>query len=61
MVYVMACTVAGPRVPGYIPMGLHEIIRIQESPTTIQELKSDTMDQISTVIQELLCPMFDSL
>jgi hypothetical protein len=50
----MACTVAGPHCPGFILMGTNEILHIQKSPTTIQELKSDMMEQFSTVIQELL-------
>jgi len=57
----MACTVAGPHGPEFLPVGIYEIMGIRELPTTIQELKRHMMGQISTVIQELLNPMFDTL
>lgn len=56
----MACRVAGPHCPVFLPTGVCERMRWRETPNKIQELKGAIRVGISTINQELLLLVFDN-
>jgi hypothetical protein len=56
----MACKVTGPHLPLFLPKGIRERMRMQETPSIIEELRRALRVGIAAINQELLCLIFDN-